>query len=385
MSEVIRHPGKLGPRHGTSAVPPSGPEGLAIRTRHELTLAIARVAVDTPMGAQNYQQQIISRAAPALARVDTRPWSVHPLRVRSLRSPLPGERRLPMSAVAGASAPTRRAIGRLLYGRATAVHRMSLELPPAPHADVMTLHDVVAWRFDDESPPVPAAVEEARRADAVVCVSEFTANEAESLLGVHNPRVIHNGVDARFFDAVPLTQKALRAHGITAPFILHAGGASVRKNLESLAHAWSSVRRARPDVQLVLAGPEHPRRTELFARLDGVHLVGRIADESFPGLVAAAACVVVPSTYEGFGLPVLEAMAANVPVVAAARSSLPEVAGDAGILVPPTAAGLTEGLIDVLSATADVDRLVRAGRERAAEFTWERAAAAHARVWSEVA
>ncbi|HKX68704.1 MAG TPA: glycosyltransferase [Intrasporangium sp.] len=278
----------------------------------------------------------------------------------------------------------RRELGRLFYGRHPVSHRMNLELPPAPRGDVITIHDVVAWRFPDESPPVPAAAEEARRAAAVICVSEFSASEAQDLLGIGDPHVVHNGVDTAFFDATPHDSTTLKQWGIERRYVLHAGGAARRKNLEALAAAWPLVRAARPDLDLVLAGPPHRRRTDLFASLPGTHLVGRLADQAVPGLVAAASVVVIPSLYEGFGLPALEAMAAGVPVVAAATSSLPEVVGDGGLLVEPTGDAIAEGIIDATSDHAGLTTMVAAGRARARQFTWERSAREHARIWASV-
>jgi glycosyltransferase involved in cell wall biosynthesis len=219
----------------------------------------------------------------------------------------------------------------------------------------------------------------------VICVSEFTAREAVEFLGVRDPYVVPNGVDQRYFDAVPLDPASLAGLGLSSPYVLHAGGAAERKNLAALAEAWPRVHRERPDLTLALAGPPHPRRTVLFAGLPGTRLLGRLPDEQIPGVVAAASVVVVPSLYEGFGLPVLEAMAAKTPVVAAATSSLPEVAGGAAILVSPSPSALTEGLLDALVDGPEVRQLVDAGRTRASEFTWERSAAGHARVWSALA
>jgi len=261
---------------------------------------------------------------------------------------------------------------------------MSLELPPSAAADVITLHDVVAWRFADESAPVAASAEEARRADAVICVSQFSADEATALLGIRDPHVIYNGVDARFYDARPLTAERRKDLGIPDRYVLHAGGASQRKNLDSLARAWPRIHRERPELHLVLVGPPHERRTTLFEGLPCVHLMGRMLDADLPGIVAAADAVVVPSLYEGFGLPVLEAMAANVPVVVARTSSLTEVSGDGGIIVEPTPEGIVEGILHATSDSSDVAGGVRIGRQRAAQFTWERCALEHAKVWSAV-
>ncbi|MCP2366964.1 glycosyltransferase involved in cell wall biosynthesis [Agromyces flavus] len=340
-------------------------------------LTIATVATSAPMGASVYEERVTERAAGALGDG----WAVRRSVFRSMSSPLPGNRRLPFGAVTRASPAIRRQFGRLLYPGGTVTHRMNLELPPASHGDVITLHDVVAWRFPDESTPVAAAAEEARRADAVICVSEFSANEAVEFLGVRDPYVVHNGIDEAFFDAAPLGEADRAALGLPDRYVLHAGGASSRKNLPALAEAWPLVHRNRPELTLVLSGPPHPTRTALFEGLPGTRLLGRVADALVPGLVAGAAAVVVPSLYEGFGLPVLEAMAANVPVVAARTSSLPEIAGDAAVLVEPTGAGVAEGLLAVTGDASAVAALVAAGRARASGFTWDASARAHARVW----
>jgi glycosyltransferase involved in cell wall biosynthesis len=344
-------------------------------------LAIASIATAVPMGAQRYETEMAARAPEALSELGE--WSVRRVLVRSLRSPLPGHRRMPMARVARGSLLERRVAGRLLYPRADVVHRTALELPPA-RVDVVTLHDVVAWRFPDESDPVPAAAEELRRAAAIICVSQFSADQAVELLGVKPPHVVHNGVDARYVGAAPLTGHQLADLGIAGPYVLTVGGASERKNLEGLAAAWPAIHAARPDVSLVLAGPEHPRRSRLFADLPGTRLLGRVADEVVPGLYAAASAVVVPSHYEGFGLPALEGMATGVPVVAADTSSLPEVVGDGGVLVEPTTDGIVEGTLWALAGGAEVDATAARGRARAAGFTWERSARGHAEVWASV-
>lgn len=349
-------------------------------------LIISSCASGVPMGAEAYQEAVASRAQRALdARTPGEPWAVRRTVVRGLRSPLPGDYRLPMRWLSTASPVSRGALGRALYPRGAVVHRMNLELPPAPHTDVVTLHDTVSWRFSDESAPVRAAAEELRRAAAVICVSMFTADEASALLGVENAHVVHNGVDDRFFDAEPLSPVELHELGIKPPYVLVSGGATARKNLEGMAQAWPRIRSSRPDLSLVLSGPEHPRRTALYRGQPGVRLVGRVSSGQVPGLIAGAAVLVVPSLYEGFGLPALEGMAARTPVVAANTSALPEVVGDAGILVDPSPDGIAEGVLHAASDHPSVADVVHRGRERAASFTWERSAAGHAAIWAAVA
>ncbi|OLT21720.1 group 1 glycosyl transferase [Ornithinimicrobium sp. CNJ-824] len=348
-------------------------------------LAIATTATSTPMGAQAYQAAITSRAQQALATASPEPWTVRSLVARSLRSDLPGNRRLPMARLFTASERERRLLGRLVWPRSAVVHRMDLILPPPAGPDVVTLHDVVAWEFKDESAPVAAAASELRAADAVICVSQFTAGEAERLLGLKDAVVIPNGVGEEYFSAVPLSPEQLTDVGLRQPYLLYAGGSAARKNLPGLAEAWRLVHDRLPEHSLALAGPRSPARDALFAGLPRVVHLGRLPDSFMPGLVAGAAAVVVPSLYEGFGLPVLEAMAAGVPLLSSNRSSLPEVVANAGTLVDPTGPALAEGMEYVALRSPAVIELVEVGRQRAAEFSWEASAARHASVWASLA
>lgn len=345
-------------------------------------LTLATTASANPMGAQRYEREIVSRASAWLPDA----WDVRHETFRSLRSSLAGTRRLPVGWLAGAGVDSRRALGRFAYGRSPGiVHRMDLVLPPGPGVNVITLHDTVAWRFPDESAPIHAAAEEVRRADAVICVSAFTAEDAVARLGVRDPIVVPNGVDERFFDAVALPTGALASVGISGPYILHMGGASRRKNLEALAESWPIIRRRFPEMTLVLAGPPHPRRTALFGALAGARMIGKVADDLMPGLIASARVVVIPSLYEGFGLPAIEAMAAGTPVVAADTSALSEVVGGAGILASPTPNGIAEAVLSALSDEAATVQLRSAGKVRAAKYSWDRCLAGHLRVWESLA
>ena len=333
------------------------------------------------MGAQVYEAAVSRHAQDALGE----DWRIRRVVTRSVRSTLPGTHRVPAARLARAPEGLRRAAGRLLYPRATVVHRMNLELPPAPGPEVLTLHDVIAWKYPDESPPVAAAAGELRRAAAVICVSEYTAQEAVALLGIEDPVVVPNGVADRFFDASPIAAELLEGLGVSPPYVLASGGASERKNLAALAAAWPEVHRARPDLTLVMTGPPHPRRTELFRGVPAARLVGMVDDDVMPGLMAGAAVMVVPSKEEGFGLPALEAMAVRTPVVAADTSSFPEVVGDGGLLVAPTAAAIAEGVVHAASGGPDVAAMVERGAVRSRSFTWQRSAEGHAAVWRRVA
>lgn len=355
-----------------------------ISQQQTMQLEIATIATSVPMGAQVYQEAVTSRAAEALEFVSDVPWAVSRIIARSLRSELDGNRRIPIGVLSRIGPASRRAAGRMLYSRDALVHRMDLTLPPAPH-EVLTIHDTVAWKYPDEGNPNPAVIDEIRRATAVVCVSRNTAEDVYALTGRSDLRVVCPGVDERFFSPRPLSASERSRLGLPQRYILHAGGASARKNLEGLAEAWKLVNRAFPDVSLAMSGPQHDRRDELFGDLPRVVRLGRLDNELVPGLLTSAEAIVVPSHYEGFGLPVIEAMAAGVPVIAARRSSLPEAAGDAAVLVETDGRSIAEGIDHVLRGESGVSDLREKGFRRAQHFTWGESVRNLARVWSDAA
>ncbi len=340
-------------------------------------LGLFTLAAAVPMGQQVYEREVTARAPGELGP----DWRVTTVAVRTLRSELAGDTRLPGRLLGPGPAALRRVAGYWLYHGHDLVHRFDLRLPPAPSPEILTVHDVVPWRFDDEGPVLPDAAASARRAAAVVCPSQFSADEVSSVLGAEPVTAIPNGVDRRFFAATPLSEDDLARLGIRLPFVLHAGGSTRRKNLEGLAEAWPLVRAAQPHVSLVMVGPPDERRDRAVAGLPEVVRTGRVSDDTMAGILAAAAAIVVPSRYEGFGLPALEGMAAGTPVVAARRASLPEVCGDAAYLVEPDGPGLAEGIVAALTDDRTTAAQVARGRTRAAGFTWEASASAHAALW----
>jgi len=344
------------------------------------SLALASIAVQVAMGQQVYERRLVDGADAALAGGDG-DWRVTHLDVASLRAPMHADVRIPARVFTSSSSAVRGAVGRLLYRKFDLVHRLDLRLPPAPHPEILTILDVVPWRFPDEGHPQADAAASARRADVVICPSDFSAEEVAQTLGVGHAVTIPCGVGDEFFDAVPLDDARLAELGVHGPYVLHAGGCTDRKNLAGLAAAWPLVHQSSPDVTLVLMGPANARRDRLFGPLPNTVRTGWLDGATARGLMAAASALVIPSVYEGFGLPALEGVAVGAPVVAARRSSLPEVCGDAAYLVEPDARGLAHGIEAALAGGAETSELVVRGRARAAEFTWARSLEAHAAVW----
>jgi len=241
---------------------------------------------------------------------------------------------------------------------------------------VATFHDLFVMTGEYSTAEFRArftaqARDAAARADAVIAVSEFTRGQVISLLGVDAARVhvVHHG-----------TRKLGApgdAFGPREKVILNVGAIQKRKNIACLVQAFEGL----PEPwQLVLAGSYGYGAEEILASIQAsparerIRVTGYVSAEELAAWYARAAIFAFPSLDEGFGMPVLEAMAAGVPVVAANRSALPEVVGDAALLVDPNdVEGLRQALLD-LSINVDLCReLTRRGTARAQMFTWEKA------------
>lgn len=221
-----------------------------------------------------------------------------------------------------------------------------------------------------------------RRARHVIAVSHATKQRAEALYGVPSEKVsvVYNGVDRRFAPQSPTQIERVRtAVGIPAgPYVLSLSALEPRKNLERLLAAWRGCRDAVPDPPtLVLAGgagrPTIFHNFSLDDVPEHVHFTGYVDDDHLPGLYSGAQAFVYPSVYEGFGLPLLEAMSCGTAVATSNVTSMPEVAGEAALLFDPYDVGSIEAQLRRLLA----DETLRAdleerGRSQAAKFRWDR-------------
>ena len=329
------------------------------------------MAASNGLGQQMADSQLLA------ALTDVPGLDVRPLAIASMRSALPADRRLPLRAVQLAPWRVKRALGRVTYPNHL-VHRLDCRLPPAP-CEVVTVHDLAPLRFADEGTFPRHVGESLKRALAVACPSEFSAAELRAEYGLDMVHVIPNGLDPAFFTAKPLSTLQKEQLSLPERYVLHTGGATTRKNLAALAAAWPGVRAAHPHVGLALCGPDDRRRSELFDTLPGTRRLGKVSRSTLVSVMAGAAALVVPSRYEGFGLPALEAMACGVPVVAARCASLPEVVGRHGLLVEPDADGLADGMLRALRGPDPA--ALSAARSAARIRTWAASAAQYSALY----
>jgi glycosyltransferase involved in cell wall biosynthesis len=257
---------------------------------------------------------------------------------------------------------------------------------------VFTLHDVAYQRYPHYhllqnrlylSLMMPRFL---ARADAIICVSEHTRRDALHYYPKLNPAKIHvipEGVEPHFRPpALPADLAPIRAkYGLPERFILYVGTIEPRKNLPVLLEAYAALRQHMPEVGLVIVGGKGWLYESFFQTLKRlalephVILTGYVPEADLPLLMACARVFAYPSEFEGFGLPPLEAMACGVPVACSNASSLPEVVGEAGLLLSPhDAHGWQAALYNLLTDDDLRADLRERSLARARQFTWQKAA-----------
>jgi alpha-1,3-rhamnosyl/mannosyltransferase len=244
-----------------------------------------------------------------------------------------------------------------------------------------TIHDLTSWIMPKVHRHSTLRADQTfverilTRAHGLIAVSENTRQDAIRMLRIQPERIrtIYSGVAAEYFDAPPRSTPRTTAK----PYVLFVGTIEPRKNLDTLLDAWRSMK---PDVRehfdLVIAGPQGWNSSATMARVrKETNYVGYVPEAEMPGVVAGASLFVYPSLYEGFGFPVVQAMAANVAVLSSRTSCLPEIAGDGAVYVDPRSPSeMAAQLTRLLESPEERSRLARMGRARAECYRWERCA-----------
>lgn len=351
-----------------------------------------RLALDvTPLaGPRTGVGRFVEALVPALHAVgdamDVRPYAIS---WRADRTDLPldvSRLRWPASLVVQAWTrwPLPRA-ARATRG-ADVVHGTNFIAPPPRRPTVLTVHDCSFVTRRDECDNVVRAFGPIvrRRVAAGAWIhapSEHVAAEARDLFGTDRVEVVHHGPPAAP-EPAPLPPELAGRLG-DRPFVLAVATREPRKNLIRLVGAFGAIAAAHPDLLLVLVGRPGRDSERVAGAIDRLEesararvlVVGWLPDGQRATLLARAAALAYPSLDEGFGLPMLEAMAAGIPVVAARAGALPEVAGSAAVLVDPLDADAIAAAVDrVLGDRSCRERLVVAGRARVGEFSWADAA-----------
>jgi glycosyltransferase involved in cell wall biosynthesis len=312
-----------------------------------------------------------------------------------------------VAPVSGASRPARVLIEstwlawRTWRDRCEVVHHAGGTMPIVRSAPgIVTLHDLQPLSHPERFGPIKrrwltwVAPRSLRAASAVICLSDFTGDDAVERADVERARVriVPCGVDdpGAAVDE-HLRQRVLaRFDLVDRPFVLYPAITYPHKNHETLVAAFAALVADRPELRLVLTGGASSAEAVVqaaigaFALADCVVRTGRIPEPELDVLYRSATVMAFPSRYEGFGLPVLEAMARGCPVVASDVGGVPSVAGEAAVLVDPLdVAGWTEALASVIDDASRRSVLARRGLDRVRAFAWPRSAAALLDVYRE--
>jgi glycosyltransferase involved in cell wall biosynthesis len=265
---------------------------------------------------------------------------------------------------------------------------------------VVTIHDLAFLEYPEQYPRLQRRYlkamtsASARRSTRVITVSNFTRTDVAARLGVDESKIVSipNGVSEEF---LPLQQTAELTRfredkRLPAEFLLFIGTLQPRKNLVGLLRAYARLD-GENRLPLYVVGGEGWMYSDIFDEVNRlgiskeVHFPGYAASETLPLWYSAATAFIYPSFYEGFGLPVLEAMACGTPVITSNRTSLPEVVGDAGILVDPgDPDDMANAIRRMLADTAFRETLARKGQTQAQRYTWQRTARETAAVYRAV-
>jgi glycosyltransferase involved in cell wall biosynthesis len=292
---------------------------------------------------------------------------------------------------------------RLFRDRLDLFHATHYVLPPLRSRAVVTIHDIIHLLYPQFLPSRAALVyarvmirRALRRADRIITVSYNSKRDLVDYFGIVPARVdvIYNGVSARFCSDVSEEDRLRVAakYGLRRPYLLFLGGEKPHKNVQNVVRAFGEARRMRPDLPhvLALAGPmpkNSARIDALVAALDlgpAIARPGLIDEQDLPGLLSGADVLLYPTLYEGFGLPVVEAMACGTPVLTSSTSALQEIAGGYSYLVDPLDVdAIARGIVALATDPKVRADFVELGRKRALDFSWDKAAERTLEVYAE--
>ena len=276
-----------------------------------------------------------------------------------------------------------------LFSKADIFHATKLLHPPKKCRLTATLHDATCWILPqvhtaaNVSADKRFCTEVLQRADGLIAVSEHTRLDAVRFMRLDPDRieVIHPGVPDTYFQANSENAAAARRKfGLKRDYILFAGTIEPRKNLSLLLDAYAALPASlKEEFELVIAGFPGWANEEQLSRLAaspaGLRYLGYVPEFWMPGLFAGATVFAFPSLYEGFGFPLVQALAAGVPTITSYVSALPEVAGNAAEFIDPSSPGeLLDALFKLLTSPGLRARFANAGRKRAELFRWDRCA-----------
>jgi glycosyltransferase involved in cell wall biosynthesis len=212
------------------------------------------------------------------------------------------------------------------------------------------------------------------RSRIVFTISEFSKQRMIDLLAAPADKIVNVGcgVEPPFFEISNTEPESLELP-VSAPYVFMVGGLRQKKGGDFYLAVAETLKRRRSDIQIVIAGQLDSQYAKVAKDFSNIHLLGTVPDEDLPKLMRGALCLLFLSLYEGFGIPPLESMAAGVPAIVSNRASLPEVVGDAGIIVEPD---YVDEIVDILvNLEADSrlrDSYIQKGQQYAAQLTWSK-------------
>lgn len=282
----------------------------------------------------------------------------------------------------------------IFTGKIDLFHATDFVLPPTlSHTKtLLTVHDLSFIRVPEAATPslrsylnkvVPRSV---KKADHILADSQATKDDLVELYRVSPDKitVLLSGVNHRFkpvTDQHLLTQTRQKYGLKNHPYLLSVGTVQPRKNYSRVIQALHRLHQQGHELHYAIAGGKGWLNDEMYTTIeqtnmqDYVHLLGFVDDEDLPALYSAADCLIITSLYEGFGLPILEAMASGTPVITSNLSSLPEVAGNAGLLVDPlNTEAITHAIHEIITDDSKRQQLIESGYRQVEKFTWEKSA-----------